>query len=205
MWRSMRKETPILFTGEMVLAILDGRKTQTRRIIKPQPTKHPDGFIYKGRFDSERLFVTMRSPYGVPGDKLWVRETFGIITGKHSQRWPKGTIAYRADHGETHGGIEYDLMRWKPSIFMPRKASRINLEVVTVRVERVQDIGRDGRKAKDVMAEGITDSKIEQWRKYLHPDDAPAHTYGVLWNSINGKTYPWESNPWVWVVEFIKL
>jgi hypothetical protein len=93
---------------------------------------------------------------------------------------------------------------WKPSIFCKRIHSRITLEITEVRVQRLHEIGKDGRHAKDVLAEGITDAQIEHWRKWLHPDDAPAHTYGVLWNSING-VGSWDNNPWVWAITFKRL
>ncbi len=111
------------------------------------------------------------------------------------KRKQKDSILFRCDSGTSPNLV------FRPSIFMPRWASRITLEIVAVRVERLQDIGKDGRKAHDVLAEGITDGQIEQWRQWLHPDDAPAHTYGVLWESINGKG-SWALNPWVWVIEF---
>lgn len=92
--------------------------------------------------------------------------------------------------------------RWRPSIYMPRWACRIELEVTAVRVERLHAIGSDGRHARAVLAEGITLEEIEHQAKFFHPDDAPALTFGHLWNGINGKRAPWASNPFVWVVEF---
>lgn len=195
------KARPILFSGEMVRAILAGTKTQTRRIAKffdndeaMQFDPRFDGGIWK----AADYGYECKCPYGVPGDRLWVRETFAV-NPHYSERNGQPKYFYRAD------GPEYESDgAWKPSIFMPRWASRFTLEITDVRVQRLHDIGRDGRKAHDVLAEGITDAQIEHWRKWLHPDDAPAHTYGVLWDSINGKG-SWQSNPWVWAITFKKV
>jgi hypothetical protein len=218
------KERPILFSGPMVRAIIEGRKTQTRRIIKPKPEPFapnypspsaedfasvgkpwmPVGGVYQDRW---------KSPYGGPGDKLWVRETWGTITGEHSARWEKGTIAYRADHGVTHGGMEYDLMRWKPSIHMPRRASRITLEITSVRVERLQDISE-----KDAIAEGCEETSMEHTEDCDNddcvlaggPEDCCGYLvsaklrYKHIWESINGPG-SWDLNPWVWAIEFKKI
>lgn len=206
------KERPILFSGPMVRAILEGWKTQTRRVVKP---RRKTGVIASAAAEAGHAIESwgggarhisshaecVACLYGQTGDRLWVKETFGIIKAKHSQRWPKGTIAYRADHGITHGGLEYDLMRWKPSIFMRRKYSRITLEIVSVRVERLQDITY-----KDCEAEGLVHEARAMWscpgteeifrEGYLG--------YRWLWESINGDG-SWAKNPWVWVVEFRKL
>lgn len=204
-------ERPILFNGAMVRAILAGRKTQTRRVVthfsgetyatdpvRVGKWKMADGkwWAYADVAGSSALpLVGLKCPYGSVGDRLWVRETWAMNE-------PTSGIICRAD-GESHNGFP---AKWRPSIFMPRWASRLTLEVAGVRVERVQDIGKDGRKAHDVLAEGITEAQIEHWRKWLHIDDAPAHTFGELWNSINSKRgFGWYSNPFVWVIEFKKL
>ena len=151
------KERPILFSAPMVMAILAGTKTQTRRVIKPQPS------------------VAQNCPYGTPGDHLWVKETF----------WTGGdAVNYRAD-GEMPEYMR-DVSRWKPSIFMPRKLSRITLEILDVRVERVQDISEE-------------DAKDEGG---LYGAGSYRDGFAVLWDSINGKKHPWESNPWCWVLTF---
>ena len=163
-------ERPILFNGPMVRAILDGRKTMTRRIVKA------------GTRDDWNA-----CPYGVIGDRLWVRETWRCFGGReyeYQQHQP--SIIYRADDGPTHneGG-------WRPSIFMPRWASRITLEITGVRVERLQDISE-----ADAEAEGCTgDHRADR-------DSDAAQEFRSLWNQINGKRASWDSNPWVWVVEF---
>lgn len=170
-------ERPILFNGEMVRAILEGRKTQTRRVVKQldliQDTDPP---AFRDAYGDWHPTVS-RSPYGQPGDRLWVRETWSL----HDTDNP----AYKA--GASEGELEY--YRWHPSIHMPRKFSRITLEVTGVRVERVQEITPE-----DAKAEGI---------EHLY---APRNAFANLWNSINAKRgYSWESNPWVWVVDFTRI
>lgn len=189
------REHPILFSAPMILAILDGRKTQTRRVIKQQPhrtttaAQHVDSNWWEwkrgGRF---------RCPYGQPGDRLWVRETWR--PGMHPE-W-LCAVQYRADLqwlkptglDENTGYIFADWcdrepQKWSPSIHMPRWASRITLEITGVRVERLQAISD-----ADARAEGVTAT--------------PAiSAYRNLWNTINAQRgYCWESNPWVWVLEF---
>ena len=194
------KERPILFSGEMVRAILNGTKTQTRRIMKLQPIsciKHSEPFlIMYGKENANRQEWTKRCPYGVPGDRLWVKETFRPFEDDEI-----GTcIQYRVDmtrrkpiwRGEQQGWkAEQDAMNidhWKPSIFMQREFSRITLEVTGVRVEQVQDIGE-----ADARAEGVSNlpRKLASHREL----------YYELWTKINGAD-SWEANPWVWVIEF---
>lgn len=198
------KERPILFSGPMVRAILEGRKTQTRRVVKDLVFT-PD-FIELGNgarakyYGNESHFKRGASidfqPYGKIGDRLWVRETW-----KHKgHSFPIGhPYEYRAtaesDGTPTEGP-------WKPSIFMPRDACRIMLEITDVRVERLQDISE-----KDAISEGI-ESVGENWRCYatrsknaVYPKDKPISSYLTLWASING----WDSlnaNPYVWVIQF---
>ena len=182
---------PILFSGEMVKAILDGRKTMTRRVVNPQFTALWGQGIRAGHEDAYSIHVNimaddgswkwLKCPYGKPGDTLWVRETFAVnCVGGHD------FVFYRADCGSDGDGA-----KWKPSIFMPRKHSRINLHITEVRAERLQAISE-----ADMMAEGIThDPQIATWLKFAS-----------LWNSINeGRGYGWDANPWVWVVSFEKL
>lgn len=187
------KERPILFSTDMVRAIRDGRKTMTRRVVKGNPgklgfspfaCKHDDYLDEHGRQYS--------CPYGVPGDRLWVRETW--CTSPAYDKWkprdlPIGCpIWYRAQADD-------DMSKWRPSIFMPRWASRINLIVKDVRVELVQDISED-----DAWCEGVSMDEVLDI-----PCSGPmgVAVFSRLWNSINAKRgYGWDSNPWVWVVEF---
>lgn len=185
-------EYPILFDDRMVRAIIEGRKTVTRRVIMPQPKRAivrkaafsdgSPGFIFLESLDPECLIRSeMRAcPYGQPGDRLWVRETHTIVGGK-----PKdATVTYKAD------GDLAD--RWRPSIYMPRWASRILLEVTAIGVERVQDISE-----ADVEREGTPNTHPHAWMLPRKND------FKELWDSINVKRgYGWGVNPWVWVVEF---
>ena len=173
------KERPILFSGAMVRAILEGRKTQTRRPIKPQPdwtTRQWESTTVTKAWESG--FVDVKCPYGAPGDQLWVRENFAYGTQ------PKQAF-YRVDRLPGHANT----LKWRPSIFMPRWASRIMLKITDVRVERLQEISHD-----DVEAEGASNAVNNEnfWPK--------------RWDAIYDKrSFGWETNPWVWVVEFQRL
>lgn len=176
-------EKPILFSGPMVQAILAGTKTQTRRVVKPQLTPGADGiydYVVNGRWlgalnprHGDWNFAD-KCPYGVVGSRLWVRETWSKETIDGVER-----VAYRADIPNG-----YNFLGWKPSIFMPRWASRLNLENMAIRVERLQDISD-----ADAQAEGLVN----------------AAAFQLLWDMINGKRAPWASNPWVWVITFKPL
>lgn len=196
-------EKPILFSGEMVRAILDGRKTMTRRTrglnrFNGQPDRwriEGNMMAFDGGFDYVK---TSPCPYGRPGDLLWVRETWRPFTANGSI---DAAVQYRADSKIEQVSMTVDYInrfpespdRWRPSIFMPRWASRITLEVTAVRVERLQDISEE-----DAMAEGIspiTDS--------LSNCNGSVYYFRSLWDSINSKRgYGWDVNPFVWVVEF---
>jgi hypothetical protein len=199
------KERPILFSGPMVRAILDGRKTKTRRIVKPQPERQPGMCHYSptgwAETDANGGCLCHRVVRGGfwPGQRLWVRETFDC---DHCE-YPHGDVAemrtmldYRATHDCTtwEAGCpcndENGRSSWRPSIYMPRWASRITLEVTGVRVERLQDISE-----ADAMAEGVGGRAQEDAYSSCRDE------FAALWDSINGKRAPWESNPWVWVVE----
>ena len=192
------KERPILFSAPMVRAILAGTKTQTRRVAK-HPLAQNLSYIVdigKGWFGDEEGEVQIRCPYGQPGDRLWVREKWQAVSGND-----------RARHIMTHprpdrGWLEYaatpradePAYKWRPSIHMPRWASRITLEVTGVRVERLQDISE-----ADAMAEGVHYSLLEKIQ--AGQDRWARHAYKKLWETINGSD-SWDLNPWVWVVEF---
>jgi hypothetical protein len=209
-------ERGILFSGAMVRALLNGGKTQTRRVVKPQPVEQ-NGWVggaywerrpARGMLPADQWCIRdmlQFSPYGQPGDRLWVRETF-IAFGRWETRFSekKGRdewhfVDMTLDTGREYrfGGALPNARRdsvtpawWKrPSIHMPRAASRINLEIVDVHVERLQDISE-----ADAIAEG--------WPR----DSFPLPWYHDLWDSLNAhRGYGWDVNPWVWVVEFKKV
>lgn len=196
-------EHPILFTGDMVRAILEGRKTQTRRVIKIQPEENcltpwldDDGTLMY-RFEDGRPIHQVKCPYGAPGDRLWVRETHARIPGNEFAQvhyiadGPIPSISERHDAG---------LLRVFPSIHMPRWASRIALEVVELRVERVQDITPEDAKAEGVAGTPVLN--LVRANTVLHSGVPEINAFHTLWDSINGKKHPWESNPWVWVPEW---
>lgn len=209
------KERPILFSGPMVRAILDGRKSQTRRLIKfTKEQEPPTGDLYLqrmyghttegrpfGDFAHWRIVGPdypdgdaddVRCPYGGSGDRLWVRETFGECNAADQDGQ---LLVYRADYDditakECYGGL------WHPSIHMPRTASRITLEVTGVRVERLQEIT-----PRDAEAEGI--SKPDHGDHLSHRWCA-VESYRALWEEINGPG-SWDANPWVWIIEFKRI
>lgn len=201
------KYCPILFSAPMVRAILSGQKTQTRRVAKLTDAGHVKEPRGHRRWHPGDPDATKASPYGQPGDRLWVRETWAKNEGG------AGGYCYRADHGgacayEAHdlgkGLVTHKVSKWKPSIHMPRAASRITLEITGVRVERLDDISRN-----DAIAEGVHRDTAGRWTTYSATESArehlsPAEAYRDLWESING-TGSWEANPWVWVVEFKRI
>lgn len=190
------KQTGIIMSGNHPQLVLDELKTMTRRVMDPQPEVKPNGhWVWKGSlwiFEVEGVKEVLYSncPYGQVGDRLWVREAFSLDI-YHSA----GATLYRADGKETY--VEYGTDRehrihWKPSIFMPRWASRITLEITEVRVERVQEITLG-----DVKAEGITTSEGQNIVYGLFDN------FERLWDSLNAKRgWGWEVNPWVWVISF---
>jgi hypothetical protein len=186
------KERPILFSGPMVRAILDGRKTQTRRIMKSPPDLFEN---------AETIYAAC--PYGKPGDQLWVRETFA--TAHDNPCIDDAGTVYRAtdpDWGQMEG------FRWKPSIFMPRALSRITLEITGVRVERLQDIDNDGCVAEGISASGkavrMPDGSYAQAGRYESKASTVRQLFSELWTEINGPN-SWAANPFVWVIEFKKV
>jgi hypothetical protein len=222
---SLIKERPILFSSEMIRAILDGRKTQTRRVMKPQPD------LSEWRFTGETWEKYLgypighdvpKSPYGSIGDLLWVRETFldgeDYPCSPHYDSEKESRWTYKADCPPD----QWENISWKPSIFMPRSASRITLKITNIRVEQIQQISRD-----DAKAEGIDDSTLiykngderhnyrrsEIYQKFGKPygkgdvkvaDERDCFAY--LWDSINAKRgFSWGSNPFVWVIEFERV
>lgn len=214
------KSRPILFSGPMVRAILDGRKTQTRRVVA-LPRKrgafvledHGDGWWPYQSDDGESSVCNdgceypYSCPYGVPGDQLLVRETW-------ARDDEDGALMYRADLGRNadadaweQGRIEgVPRYRWRPAIHMPRWASRITLEITGVRVERLQEISTYDAWAEGIPGApppGVTVDRIDEfvrWSDGVMRDD-PKAAYRALWEQINGPG-SWDANPWVWVVQF---
>jgi hypothetical protein len=232
------KERPILFSAPMVRAILSGQKTVTRRVTKVQPRSDADiGSYGKGQPFIRNPDVTKPNPecpYGRPGDRLWVRETWGVISHDFDEHgnmvdWKpdrpaskiremrfgrgyySGHVIYRADGeavwaGDDDGGGD-DRSAWKPSIHMPRIASRILLEITAVGVERLQEISEDQAKLEGVrqMRNGSgTWVSREGPGNLVTPWPTAKEAFGELWNSINGPQ-AWNANPWVWVVEFKRV
>lgn len=214
-------ERPILFSAPMVRAILAGTKTQTRRAIKPLPLRVNHG-TNEMEVDTEAMTdgrIMKLNRFGQPGDRLWVRETFYCDHCFYPEGTPPScywdgpnpraahtpeqlakersdmleAMYYRAD-GEPEFEAPEGPTPWRPSIHMPRWASRITLEVTGVRVERLQDISE-----ADAMAEGVHYSLLEKIQ--AGQDRWARHAYKKLWESIHGPG-SWDLNPWVWVVEF---
>lgn len=223
------KERPILMSAPMVRAILDPRKTQTRRIVKPQPPEWCTEFGYtcftpkghisgRGKFEDNVGEKYIRCPYGVHGDELYVKETWRV-----SKQWdhlaPRDlpfdrgmTIMYGAGGSRAHNenGVYVNDNSYPPtlpdwagktrvSIHMPRAASRITLRITDVRVERLQDISEE-----DAWNEGVQDwmGKETPWKGVLAPTSV--HAYAALWESINGRG-SWDANPWTWAVSFERV
>lgn len=211
------KERPIIFSAPMIRAILDGSKTQTRRIVKGAQAdwtpvaprvywplvvdrhgeERPGSVTYgAGNEDGSDWFPC---PYGKPGDRLWVRETWAphfMYEGVRPADIPiddQSCLFYMADGAITGGCLDSQrAKRWRPAIHMPRKASRIDLAITGVRLERLQDISRG-----DAMAEGCPFANMASG-----PD--PRQWYAGLWDQINGAG-SWEANPWVWCLEFKRV
>lgn len=195
------REKPILFSAPMVRAIRDGRKTQTRRIMKIQPDD--DSRVDVGEIGDTRGVAYIRGSrggqcvrvpcsYGQPGERLWVRETWAWWPADESDKREDGLI-YRADDDD----LECRMFRWRSPIHMPRWASRITLEITGVRVERLQEINGD-----NCVAEGIDEPGT--YPPESDPDDILRRRYQALWESINGPG-SWDLNPYVWVIEFKRV
>jgi len=185
------KHIPILFSTAMVQAIQAGRKTQTRRVVKPRSyiCDVEDGIPYEMTEDDSQ---PIKCPYGQPGDVLWVRETWATCqpygpdeslhwmykTGQKGDAIPDHLDWYRFDDG-----------KWRPSIHMPREAARLFLRIKSIRVERLQEISNDDIRAEGAAEFGCTTHRLN-WQ--------------TLWQSINGPE-SWDANPWVWIVEFERI
>jgi len=187
------KEHPILFSSKMVKAILDSKKTMTRRVIKPQP-KIVHGLYPDATIQTEQLFHNfdrLKCPYGQVGGRLWVRETWAYINNfdidgsenYYEYKADKPNDLYPGDWPAEEAKDNLEAPRWKPSIFMPRWASRIILEITNIRVERLQEITEE-------------DAKREGCQTIIH--------FYEVWNTINPPPHKphFGTNPWVWVIEF---
>ncbi|MEX5854803.1 hypothetical protein AB6H27_20090 [Providencia huaxiensis] len=211
------KERGIIFNAEMVRAILDGRKTQTRRIINPQPElTQKSGFKWKGSLfgagsdnrETNRNFAHKKCPFGKVGDRLWVRETWQgplVDSEKAYDLFKDPTpyqkienCVYKADGGYAPEYIDCDdnfRQGWRPSSNMPRWASRITLEITDVRVERLQAASDDDFKAEGYPLErALTGGSTDAFCWFRH-----------LWDSVSKPDCNFESNPWVWVIEFKRV
>ena len=192
----MTVEKPILFSAPMIMAILGDKKTMTRRVAKLNSAGRGRLRGRNWRYDDPD--VTCACPYGRPGYLLWVREAWRTLpiydARKPTDLATNTAIQYAVDGAVVNGPAPADGWgRLRPGMFMPRWASRINLEITEVRVERLQDISY-----QDVMAEGISGKDL-----FRAQVDAP-EAFRKLWESINGNK-SWAGNPWVWVVEFKRL
>lgn len=253
------RERPILFSDEMVRAILEGRKTQTRRVVHPQPPCEEDGNPFAGSLFGPEWFEPAAEDrngdlipgdpvfgaydedgewgalcrYGAPGDRLYVREAWAVVPSLPGSA-PRGTAHGGDDHGAPRhihagdgSGITYRAswngnpsgFRWRPSIHLPRWASRLTLEITDVRVERVQEISEE-----QVFAEGVQIPVSEDGRPLLRlaggsgpapaayltkgfteRDFVRAH-FAALWDGINKKRgFGWDANPWVWAITFRRV
>lgn len=230
------KERPIIFSGEMVRVILDGRKTQTRRVMKPQPPEWctekfgytmftPEGHISgRGWYEGQRAEKFFKCPYGKVGDRLWVREAWhGVHEDNQFQIYN-----YRADCPDSEN------YKWKPSIHMPRWASRILLEVTGVRAERVQDISESDAKAEgfdhelhnpyptcathmppewyELPPSPKGECSGPRWDKEWYPSSERMKRWNTrnnfirTWELLNKERgFGWDTNCWVWVVEFKRV
>lgn len=221
-------ERPILFNAEMVKAILDGRKTQTRRVLKHQPATIYEGYTIQGdgkfypyivRGEIQLLSSEgFKCPLGKIGDQIWVRETWqGPLLDEEQafEYWKLGAKEYeKPEHCEyrADGGIRPEFMDaednirqgWRPSIHMPRWASRIQLEITDIRVERLQDISQADAIAEGAPADHLQFNSVA--RGFGFPDFARSW-FWQTWESIylRRSGANWQVNPWVWVVEFRRL
>jgi hypothetical protein len=200
----------MIFNAEMVRAILDGRKTQTRRIIKPQPElTERSGFSWKGSVygcgsdarETNRNFAHVKCPFGKVGDRIWVRETFRVMGCATDVARLMYKASDRSSFTESTKTVpvgtctKQPSQNWTPSIHMPRWASRITLQISDVRVERLNAISEE-----DAMVEGVTPST----HVITPPEAVHRVSFLKLWMDIYGEE-SWQANPWVWVIEFERV
>lgn len=203
-------DRPIIFSSAMVQALLEGRKTMTRRLLRPQPdssklsppykpeNRSGQRWVFMNRIDfPEYAFASQdfKAPYA-PGDRLYVRENWARNWNQLSETVEDRSVVYMADDGPRAQDNGSDLP-WKPSIHMPRWASRITLTVEAVKVERLQDISEE-----DARAEGVEKAPNVERHSYETPSKSYGAAFHKLWDSLNAKRAPWDSNPWVAVSSF---
>ena len=231
------KERGMIFNGEMVRAILDGRKTQTRRPIKWKQTRfteigeREDGSKWPWSEDAEHTCDFWHPcPFGAVGDRIWVRETWGVVshafsddglmidwvpdrpsTAIHEMPFGNGYYSgyaiYAADGDFTWGdddGYEDGRSCWKPSIHMPRAASRILLEITDVRVERLNAISEEDARAEGIIDGGCLNCGEPEPCGCANPEPDATDAFAYLWQSIYGQEN-WNADPWVWVIEFKRV
>lgn len=212
------RERPIIFSGPMVRAIIGGRKTVTRRVVR---------WPREAKLETKGDFTVLKfpnggwtdCPYGNAGDRLWVKESFcahvdypeALTLPEYEGGHNPDRLLYRADEGRKlvqHYGIPWDRLKWKPSRYMPRWASRLTLEVAMVSVERLHDIVgaeviREGAVLRGHDDINLGRCPVSAFDERLYPDLMSLWRAG--WDKVNGKRAPWASNPWVWRVEFWKV
>ena len=224
---STAKERPILFKGEMVRAILDGSKTQTRRVVKNALAQAANRILsYKGQTEFDCVLKDdsggiIQCPYGKPGELLWVRET-------HRYWWPDSEdpgsnpcrCHYKADdaildlpvswdegpffNSPEYHSLDVEPTKWRSPIFMPRWASRILLEITAIRVERLNAISEADARAEGIADGGCLNCGESEPCGCADPQPDARDGFAWLWQSINGSG-SWHANPWVWVVEFRRM
>lgn len=214
--RKIMQIKPILFSTPMVQAILEGRKKQTRRVVKLKTANIYSAIIggydnipFMGRFWKKRepnnpLIEDVKIPYNV-GDIMWVRETWQITDFLHPSDENYGYI-YKASENGSEWAASDENWKWKPSIFMPREACRLFLKVTGVRVERLQDISEEDAKAEGINKQFFIDRGIStpESMEEFAARGFYKRGFTILWQSINGEK-SWNENPWVWVYDFEKV
>lgn len=213
------KEKPILFSGALIPPIISEEKTVTRRVVKPQPKLelHADIGVelWKtrngwGNYEAMQLEIEEEyRGYGAVGDQLWVRETWSYFGGdEYLYQRDRSNVVYCADFHNDPRSREWQCPRWRPSIHMPRWASRLTLEIVSVSVERLQEITEEDARAEGVMSFD-TDTMQDAVRAAAARGQKSATAVDYFrwkWDALNSaRGYSWESDPWVWRIEFKKL
>ncbi|ENH0814092.1 hypothetical protein ABV228_003942 [Escherichia coli] len=206
------KERGMIFNGEMVRAILDGRKTQTRRPVKFPVHDKNLGCELAGNELAGELSAGnyLNSAFGKPGDRIWVRETFCPVddTQYGGEKWVdyRATPKFEASHpaGWDSAPNDAEALKWRPSIHMPRWASRILLEITDVRVERLNAISEEDARAEGIIDGGCLNCGEPEPCGCANPEPDATDAFAYLWQSIYGQE-SWNDNPWVWVISFKRV